>query len=115
RGTSRATSGGTAATTTGTGGRAWAFGLVVAAAVLTVVAPAAGRHAEAYRLWVVMPGAAAAPVSTPLPPSRQSDLAAAFDSLAGEPAWTRYQRGDTRPVVLALPRQNRRLESTCRR
>jgi hypothetical protein len=86
-----------------------ALGLVVAAAVFTVVAHSAGWHADKpHRLRAVMPAAAAAAVATPVLPSRLADVAGAPAAPATEPALTGRLRIDTRPVVAPLAPQARR-------
>jgi hypothetical protein len=86
-----------------------ALGLVVAAAVFTVVAHSAGWHADKPdRLRAVMPAAAAAAVAAPVLPSRLPDLAGAAAAPATEPAVTGRLRIDTRPVVAPFAAQARR-------
>jgi hypothetical protein len=85
-----------------------ALGLVVAAAVFTVVAHAVGGHLDSsHRLRAVMPAAAAASVTTPVLPSRLPDLAGAPIPPASQPEPTGRLGIDTRPVVAPLPPQLR--------
>jgi hypothetical protein len=85
-----------------------AVGLVVAAAVFTVVACSAGWHADKPdRLRAVLPAVAAAVVATPVLPSRLPDLAGAPAAPAAAPALTGRLRIVTRPVVAPLARQVR--------
>src|SRR6266568_8791426 len=84
-----------------------ALGLVVAAAVFTVVAHAVGGQPDSsHRLRAVMP--AAASVTTPVLPSRLPDLAGAPIASASQPAVTGRLGIGTRPVVEPLPPQLRR-------
>ena len=85
-----------------------ALGLVVAAAIVTVVAHSVAGRADPHPLRAVIPAAAAAPVTSQALPSRLPDLAGAAAAPAGEPALTGRLRIGTGPVVAPLAPQDRR-------